>query len=456
MDPISEAVMRALGAAKLGAPVVRGTLPANPAYGPIPQPGRPAMGAYLPSPMPTAPVDPLLLAGAYDDPGNGGYMSAPSAAPAPAAVAPTGGAAPAPRAPSMGLLAPPQPALPAPQPLSPLFGAPQAVSPLVGGGALPPIPAGGLAAAPAEGDGFLSWLGQPEVAGSLMEMGARMLAASAPSTDPRSGSLGYALGEGVSGFSGGLESARDNRAAEQDRAMNAAYKAAMIEELMRPPQVETPSLQTTFDAEGREVRGYLDPAGNFIQVGGAKAAPGKGAGGASGGVGSPTTLSGSLTTKDKQIINAIAPLRGAVDAYEDALDSTPVNWGDRLAAGLGFAGPEAVKLEALRTQVIMQLKELQGLGAPQAGDLKLLEAQLSDPASIWSLGRGPEGFKEQLNAIRALADTIANSYGVGGGGLPTAGTAPSGPPLITTDEEFDALPSGAEFVDESGNVYRKP
>ena len=366
-DDISALILRAIEAATR--PPVRsavsGTLP------PLYNPANPRNLGPIPSPA----VDPMMAAGAYDDPaGPMGGRAAPGGAapggllgPVPAPAQPgagmgsggNGAMAPA------GLLNSPHP-LAAPQPLSPMVGAPQAVSPLVVGGRLPPVPAGGLGSQPGgngQGGGFWEFLANPELSRGLIEAGMRMLGASAPSLDPRSGSLGYAVSQGLGGYMKGQDDFREGQAQAADREMNAAYKAAMIEELMRPPQVEIPSLQTTFDPQGREIRGYLDPAGNFVQVGGAKAPAGMGAGGVGGGVGSPTTLSGSLTTKDKQIINSIPSLRGAVDAYEAALASTDAGWFDRAAAGLGFAGPEAVKLEALRTQVIMQLKELQGLGA---------------------------------------------------------------------------------------------
>jgi hypothetical protein len=40
--------------------------------------------------------------------------------------------------------------------------------------------------------------------------------------------------------------------------------------------------------------------------------------------------------------------------------------------------------------------------------------------------------------------------------MPATGAQPSGPPTITTDEQFDALPSGTIYLDDEGTRRRKP
>lgn len=261
MDPLSELIMRGLASLQAQTPMtgtVRGTLPPDPAYGP----SRPAMGGYMASPMPALPVEPPMKPMAP-------VNLPPQSAPAP-------GAAPA------GLLsAPPSPgaAPPAgtPQPISPLFGAPQAVSPLVGGGALPELPSGGLQAAGQEDRGFLDFLAQPELARGLMEMGAKMLAASAPSTDPRSGSLGYALGEGIGGLQSGMDDVREQKRQERNDAVNEAYKMAIA------AGDGSINLQKFYDENGRETYGYWDAGeGRMVQVGGSKVEKSGGGGGGSG------------------------------------------------------------------------------------------------------------------------------------------------------------------------------
>lgn len=49
-------------------------------------------------------------------------------------------------------------------------------------------------------------------------------------------------------------------------------------------------------------------------------------------------------------------------------------------------GSEASDLESVRTDILMNLKDVYGLGAPQAGDLALLEKSIADPTAFMTSG----------------------------------------------------------------------
>lgn len=311
MDPLSELIMRGLASLQAQTPMtgtVRGTLPPDPAYGP----SRPATGGYMASPMPALPVEPPMK------------PMAPVSLPPQSAPAP--GAAPA------GLLsAPPSPgaAPPAgtPQPISPLFGAPQAISPLVGGGALPELPSGGLQAAGQEDRGFLDFLAQPELARGLMEMGAKMLAASAPSTDPRSGSLGFALGQGVSGLQGGMDAAKEEQRQKRLDAVNEAYKLAIAGGAGQ--SASAPEVETIYDpASGLEKKVVWNPlTQQWEDLGGTKAPP-RGASG--GGVGGPGGIKfGNEKALRSEYLKAVKDVGPVYDGWQRVLA------GKSLGTGVG-------------------------------------------------------------------------------------------------------------------------
>jgi hypothetical protein len=407
MDPLSELIMRGLASMTAQTPMtgtVRGTLPPDPAYGP----SRPAMGGYMASPMPALPVEPPMKPMAP-------VNLPPQSAPAP-------GAAPA------GLLsAPPSPgaAPPAgtPQPISPLFGAPQAVSPLVGGGALPELPSGGLAAGQ-EDRGFLDFLAQPELARGLMEMGAKMLAASAPSTDPRSGSLGYALGQGVSGLQGGMDAAKEEQRQKRLDAVNEAYKLAIAGSGGNPAP-ETIKVATP-DGLGEQTLQWNSGTSQWEPIAGAGAKPYKASGSGAGGPGGPgkwslKTVNGQsmwvneTTQEMRPVSGAAAPagqaeLLGEVDHLLGLLEKDPnvvgfsgsllgnnANWvGATFFGGDRYANQR--QFEMFTSERAMELaKQLKGnLSDKDVKWLKDTQPKLSDPPELWQRWLGE--FKTRFGA----------------------------------------------------------
>jgi hypothetical protein len=86
----------------------------------------------------------------------------------------------------------------------------------------------------------------------------------------------------------------------------------------------------------------------------------------------------------------------------------------------------------------------------------------------WNPGQMAEGIRQakknigfRINAMAAVGPQGrggANAY-TGGGAAekpPEASAATAGPKKIASDAEYDALPSGAEFIDPDGKRRRKP
>lgn len=381
MDAITQALAAIERLKLLGPGAVTGRLPADPAYGPP----RPSLGGYA------------------ADPGMTGLLAPPAPAPAPASGAGPTGLLSAP--PSPGAAPPvgnPPPMLPPPQPISPMVGAPQPISPLVTGGKLPELPAGGMAQQ--GGKGFWDFLADPSVSRGLMEMGMRLMAASAPSTDPRSGSLGFGLSQGLGGFMKGQDDVKaEQRQAEND-AINRLYKQATIDSMNAP---EKPNIETFYDpATGRERKGWYDFATNQINwVGGSKAAP-QGAGGGSGGGKWKLQTVNGVSSWVNDATQEIRPIAGGSPAAADGLaevtklremlkdnpDLVGLRGTDLGAVanqvGSWFGGEDYGKqreLEMFITTRAMELaKNLKGnLSDKDVKFLKDTQPKLSDPPEVW-------------------------------------------------------------------------
>lgn len=290
MDWLSQQVMKALSGINSAAAMSAAQQAIPPqALGNVP--GNPNAPGYSAVPRMAAAPDPMMLAGAYDDPMGASIAPLPS----PMQIPPVNVTASAPATPPSL-----SPSLLTPQSITPLTGAPQSLSPLVSGGALPALPAGGLPGAGQQdgGPGLWDVLGRPSVSRGLIQAGLRMMAAGTPSTDPRAGSLGYGISEGLGGYLEGQdEQAAIDRQRESDEA-NRLYKAAMIEKLMRGEPAKAPPVETIYDANGREQRVVWNAAtGQYEPLGGSKAAPLLRGG--AGGAGSARNL-GGYSGKEEQ------------------------------------------------------------------------------------------------------------------------------------------------------------
>lgn len=163
--------------------------------------------------------------------------------------------------------------------------------------------------------------------------------------------------------------------------------------------------------------------------------------------------------------NAVKPLtakqletqRGFMD-----LDKSIANY-EQLLNGYDFQGKTAVDpatraaLEGAYTDLQMKLKTLYELGAPQAGDLKLLSQAIPNPVDMSGTVRGAAfgsaPFKAKLNETKKLlANSKANFEAQFGKETPVAPTAnPDIQPVrISSREEWQKLPAGTPYVTADG------
>ncbi len=428
---------------------VTGTLPADPAYGPVPppmkpQPARPSMGGYMASPTPPASVPPQAPAPA-------GLLSAP---PSPGAAPPAG---PMPPQAPQGLLG-------APQPLSPMLGAPQPVSPLVSGGGLPAMPSGGLPPAEAEGGGLAGWLEQhPEVSRGLLEMGMRMMGASAPSLDPKSGSLAYAASQGLGGFMKGTDDVREQKRQERADAVNEAYKLAIAGGAGQ--SAAAPEVETIYDpASGLEKKVVWNPlTQQWEDLGGTKAPP-RGASG--GGVGGPGGIKfGNEKALRSEYLKAVKDVGPVYDGwqrvlagkslgtgvgdmsmifgYMKMLDPTSVVREGEVANARNAAGvPEQILAEYNRVVgggILSDEQRQQFVAAAEAA-WQPFSTRLEDAKRVYGTLATEYGMDPSRIIIDPVPAVVAGSGGGSGGGGP--GVDPAGFPEGTLYEDA----SGAYII----------
>lgn len=134
-------------------------------------------------------------------------------------------------------------------------------------------------------------------------------------------------------------------------------------------------------------------------------------------------------------------------------------------------GPAKSSLMSAYTDLLMKQKEAANLGALTGPDLELMQGMLSDPTTIGAQIQGPKALEAQIGqAETALSDARARVEGkepevpppIAPGAQPTLGVGAAaaaelaGAPTISSDAEFDALPSGAQFMGPDGVLRRKP
>lgn len=400
---------------------------------------RPSMGGYVPDPMmPTASVPPQAPAPA-------GLLSAP---PSPGGARPAG---PMPAQAPQGLLG-------APQPLSPMLGAPQPIGMMAGNA--PPMPQGGLPPAEAEGGGLAGWLEQhPEVSRGLLEMGMRMMGASAPSLDPKSGSLAYAASQGLGGFMKGTDDVREMKRQERSDAVNEAYKMAIA---AGGSGAEAPKVETIYDANGREQKVVWNAAtGQYEALGGSKVTKGGGPGSGAGGVSINTKglPKGYMWGQDPATGEPTAvpipglPQKGAgggvnesaaivIEDIDRALEK--IETSDLPTTGLAggilsmLPGTTAYDVDALISTVkanagFDQLNKMRQNSPTGAAVGNVTEKELAYLQSVignLSLSQSKDQLVENLQRVRrAYQEVIDGTSPVSGGAAPTqGGGAPALPP----------------------------
>jgi hypothetical protein len=170
----------------------------------------------------------------------------------------------------------------------------------------------------------------------------------------------------------------------------------------------------------------------------------------------------ATTTQGKnEISKARAKREAALDAikrYRELIDKT---------GGALIPGADTSALEAARTRVIMAAKDAFELGAITGPDLPLMETMVPGSTGMSSLYKTGERANAGLDELEKEIERRTTAYerGYGGDGSvtgqdaappPAAGQAGPQPPQISSDDEYDALPSGSTFMSPDGKLRRKP
>lgn len=164
-----------------------------------------------------------------------------------------------------------------------------------------------------------------------------------------------------------------------------------------------------------------------------------------------------LTAKQLETQRGFMDLESSVTNYEQMLN------------GYDFQGKSAVDpkqraaLEGAYTDVQMKLKTLYELGAPQAGDLKLLSQALPNPTGVEGTVRGAafgaEPFKARLGETKKLlANSRQNFETQFNRPTPAAAANPDVQPprvRVSSKADFDALPPGTKWEMPDGRKGTK-
>jgi hypothetical protein len=171
---------------------------------------------------------------------------------------------------------------------------------------------------------------------------------------------------------------------------------------------------------------------------------------------------------------ALASVRGALDEYENRLGGEVGENGER-SGGVGARiiynprNPDIAGLEASRTAVFMQLKELFNLGVLTGPDMDIMESAIGDPTGRGAIGQSTEGLLEQLRVVRDYINRAENQIPAqfraapGGPARSSAnepsidatrqregGNARAQAVQITTGEEYSQLAPGTRYIDPNG------
>lgn len=145
-----------------------------------------------------------------------------------------------------------------------------------------------------------------------------------------------------------------------------------------------------------------------------------------------------LTPKQLETQRGFMDLKSSLDTYENALNTYDFR-------GKSALDPAArAALEGAYTDLQMKLKTLYELGAPQAGDLKLLEQSLSNPVSAFGTAKGVafgvEPHKAKVGQIRNLLTNSQKNFETQlGKPTPEAAKPDAGKLTPAEQAELDAL-----------------
>jgi hypothetical protein len=207
----------------------------------------------------------------------------------------------------------------------------------------------------------------------------------------------------------------------------------------------------TFTGEqiGNPVPKNLRTAESEKQIGQAEGAA---AGEAITGLGNAVAKGEAALSLIDQVANdpALPSILGIVQGNIPA--GTPFFGGGQAGADLG------AKIEQLQGQVFLEAFEsLKG-----AGQITEIEGQKAERAKArLQRSQSPEAYRQALSELReviqgGMSRARARASGAGASAIPAAPAANGGVVTITSDAEYDALPSGSTFVGPDGKTRRKP
>lgn len=195
--------------------------------------------------------------------------------------------------------------------------------------------------------------------------------------------------------------------------------------------------------------------------------------------GTLAAIPGGPADKSAEQADRQAQVEGAVASYDSAIDTI-----DRLKASPGFEAAVGVKniftgnpfgpgalpgteranfeanLDTFKSQVFLPMvQQLRGMGQlSNAEGMKLTEA-----VGALNTNMTEDGFKASLDQIKkdliAAKERTAKRATTKGAAEPAAApqaVSTGGRPQVKTDEDYDALPSGTDFIDPDGKPRRKP
>lgn len=139
-------------------------------------------------------------------------------------------------------------------------------------------------------------------------------------------------------------------------------------------------------------------------------------------------------------------------------------------SGTELSGPAAARMSQLHTAIKLEGKNIAELGALSGPDMALMESLAgADPSSFGANVKGAFGFDNTQTSLEGIekwtTDTVKANQKVYGyqpkdGSKAPAVAAPpavgAGPVKISSDQEYESLPSGASFVGPDGKLRTKP